>query len=421
MNTTNELISMLGLVLLGSLSFYVVMLIIGQLRQAAVLQRYQNAELEDVKRRTQRHLDIIETARMVSTSAWQGTRKFIVSDKVPEADGVCSFYLSPHDKKPLPAFLPGQFLTFQLNIPGQVKPVIRCYSLSDAPTHDDRYRVSIKRIPPPRDKPDAPFGLSSSYFHQQVEKGDILDVKAPGGNFYLNTSHEGPVVLIGGGIGLTPMLSMANYLAETESSRETWFYLGVINGNDHVMKEHLQILNQRPNMHVRVCYSDPLETDVLGKDYDVKGWVGVDLMKEDLGVNNFDFYICGPPPMMNMITADLGAWGVPETRIHFEAFGPATVKKADQKKKSEEFEITFSRSDKTLTWTGEHENLLEFGLAHDIPMNSGCKAGTNCGSCTTAINDGDVDYVGDPNIAAVESGACLTCCAIPKGAMTLDA
>ena len=105
----------------------------------------------------------------------------------PGYSQVCSFYLQPHDEKPIPGFDPGQFLTFQLNIPAQPKAVVRCYSLSDAP-RPDMYRVSIKRVPPPRDNPDAPPGLSSNHFHDNVKVGDILDVKEPSGRFFLDMS-----------------------------------------------------------------------------------------------------------------------------------------------------------------------------------------------------------------------------------------
>src|SRR5689334_21638644 len=62
---------------------------------------------------------------------WNGFRKFQVHRKQFECDNVYSFYLVPHDRKSLPPFKPGQYLTFQLQIPGQDKPLIRCYSLSD--------------------------------------------------------------------------------------------------------------------------------------------------------------------------------------------------------------------------------------------------------------------------------------------------
>ncbi len=120
-----------------------------------------------------------------------------------ETGDICSFYLEPHDRRPLPSFMPGQYLTFRLNIPGQAKPVIRCYSLSDGPKAE-YFRVTIKKVGPPPGKADGKPGLVSSHFHDQIEQGDIVDVKAPGGQFFLDPAEDTPAVLIGGGIGLTP-------------------------------------------------------------------------------------------------------------------------------------------------------------------------------------------------------------------------
>ncbi|MCZ6863818.1 MAG: MOSC domain-containing protein, partial [Alphaproteobacteria bacterium] len=113
-----------------------------------------------------------------STEGWKGLRKFEVERKETESETITSFYLVPEDGAPLPGFLPGQFLTLELDIPGQPRPVIRTYSLSDCP-NPGYYRLSIKREPAPTDKPDVPAGLSSSYFHDHVEPGTTLRVGAP--------------------------------------------------------------------------------------------------------------------------------------------------------------------------------------------------------------------------------------------------
>ena len=88
--------------------------------------------------------------------SWNGHRKFVVKKIVQEAEGIASYYLYPHDKKPLPSFLPGQHLIFKLQIPERPKPLIRCYSLSNGATQTEWYRISIKQIPAPRDKPNVP-------------------------------------------------------------------------------------------------------------------------------------------------------------------------------------------------------------------------------------------------------------------------
>jgi ferredoxin-NADP reductase len=221
--------------------------------------------------------------------------------------------MRPHDGKPLPGFKPGQYLTFQLNIPGKDKPTVRCYSLSDGP-RGEYYRVSIKRCPAPRGKPDIPPGLSSNFFHDHVKEGDILDVRAPGGHFFLDLEATGPIVLIGGGIGITPVLSMLNTLvADGTLKRQVHFFLGVRNSKDHPMKAHLEELNKlHDNLTLHVCYSGPEDKDVKDRDYQHGERVSIDLFKRVLPSNNFDFYLCGPPPMMESVVPGLEEWGVPE-------------------------------------------------------------------------------------------------------------
>ena len=130
-----------------------------------------------------------------SAQYWKAYRKFVVRKKVSEADGICSFYLAPHDGKPLPRFEPGQFLSFSLNLPDRDKPLVRSYSLSDC-ARPDGYRVTIKLVPPPRDEPSAPPGQSSTYFHECVNEGDILDVTAPKGHFTLDPMIRKPAVAV---------------------------------------------------------------------------------------------------------------------------------------------------------------------------------------------------------------------------------
>ena len=265
--------------------------------------------------------------------------------------------------------------------------------------------------------------LSSSFFNDALREGDILDVKAPSGHFYLDTSEDSAVVLIGGGIGVTPVLSMLNTICESDSKRETWFFLGVGNHADHVMKDHLERLNwEHDNVHLHVCYAHPTEDDVLGKDYQHEGWVGVELFKKVLPSNNCEFYICGPPPMMDSVTTGLREWGVPDEHVNFEAFGPATVKKKRPQAEAPagaDIEVSFSRAGKTLKWDTEAESLLDFAEDNGIVIDAGCRAG-NCGTCITAIKSGEVTYINEPG-EPPEAGSCLTCIAVPKANLTLDA
>lgn len=407
---------------------YLGFLIQGAFRRQARMAQLQRDESAVLRAR----LDLIsapiaKVAVDKALTAWAGFRKFRVEGKVLEAESCCSFYLAPHDGRPLPPYLPGQYLTFRLQVPDQPRELTRCYSLSDSPDHTDYYRVTIKRIPPPREVENAPSGLVSSHFHDRIQVGDILDVKAPSGRFHLDIESRAPVVLIGGGIGITPALAMLNYLASAPGKRDVWFFYGVRNGREHILKEYLrEIAAQNPHIHVSVCYSDPLPTDQAGQDYDFAERVSVDLFKRLLGVNNYEFYICGPPPMMASLTTDLGKWGVPEERIHFEAFGPASVKKVSRpdaalvEAAASGAQVTFMRSNKTVPWTGATGSLLELAEAHGIRIDSGCRAGS-CGTCVTAIRDGTVEYLAGKPDFDIEKGSCLACVAVPRGPISLDA
>jgi ferredoxin-NADP reductase len=356
-----------------------------------------------------------------SERTWDGFRKFVIARKELEARDTRSFYLEPHDRRPLPSFMPGQYLTFRLPAPGSPKPIIRCYSLSDAPK-PDYFRVTIKRIGPPPNNPDGPPGASSSYFHDELEPGDIVDVKAPAGQFFLDPAESHPAVLIGGGIGLTPVLSMLNAIVESDNTRDVYFFYGVRNRSEHAFAEHLKkIASERPEIQLHVCYSDPTEEDIAGEHYHHAERVSVDLMKRVLSSNAHHFYMCGPPPMMKSVVEDLLAWGVPQDRIHHEAFGPASVKSAAAPAApagDTNIEVVFTRTDKKIPWDGR-STLLEVAEANGIRMDFGCRSG-NCGTCLTALKTGEVKYPSPPG-CAVEKGSCLACIALPGTNVTIDA
>jgi ferredoxin-NADP reductase len=412
----------IGVLITGLTTLLTVCLVRDVFRRSAHAQfiRQQDAELFALRIKAARKRVSVNQEK---TLQWAGTRKFVVKRRVIEdANGeVCSFYLSPHDGKAIPSFKPGQFLTFHLHIPGQSGPVVRCYSLSDA-ANPDYYRVSIKRVPAPRNLPDAPHGLVSNYFHDHVHEGDILDVSTPAGNFFLDMVDERPVVLIGGGVGLTPVLSMINTIVETGSSRETWFFYGVRNHAEHLMKEHLeQLAREHDNIHLHICYSQPSEDDVLGKDYAHAERVSVALFKKLLPSNNYDFYMCGPSPMMDSIVTDLKEWEVPKSSIHLETFGPSAqtkvVKKANPNAAGPK--VTFNRGGKTSNWDENSESLWKFAESLGVSIPLGCAIGS-CGTCMTAVISGEVAYDSPPDFEC-EAGSCLPCCCKPKGEISLDA
>ncbi|MBS1191290.1 MAG: oxidoreductase FAD/NAD(P)-binding domain protein [Rhodocyclaceae bacterium] len=370
-------------------------------------------------------------ARPSGVESWTGFRPFKVAQKVIEdgAQSVCSFYLEPEDGKPLPAFLPGQFLTFRLDMPaggGATEQIVRCYSLSDAPSRK-AYRVSIKRVPAPTGT-EHPPGRSSNFFHDDIQVGGTLQVRAPSGHFHIDRSDT-PVVLVGGGIGITPMMSMLNWCAAEQPGREVWLFYGVRNGREVVMKPHLdKLAAAHPNVHLRLCFSNPLPEDRPGRDYQHEGRVDLSLFRMELPLKPYHFYICGPAPMMETLVPALEDWGVPDSHLHFEAFGPASIKRrnaaaptavAAAEASAGGVVVTFAKSGKQVPWQSGAGTLLELAEANGIPVNSGCRAG-GCGSCQTTINAGEVAYRQAPDYDP-EPGSCLLCVCTPKTSVTLEA
>ena len=373
-------------------------------------------------------LTVQQAAPATSSAAWNGYRTFRVARKEFE-DGlrsVCSFYLVPEDGKPLPPFLPGQFLTFQLPRDDGTQ-VVRCYSLSDAP-QPDCYRVSIKRVPAPPGS-GLPAGWGSNYFHEQVAVGSELQVRAPSGYFHIDQGHA-PVVLIGGGIGITPMLSMLYWLLAAQPQREVWLLYGVRNSDELVAAPQLrQLAAQHPQFHLQLCFSKPLPGDQPGQDFQHQGRVDIQLLRLLLPLKPFHYYICGPGPMMQSMVAALEEWGVGDSQIHYEAFGPASIKRrntpqpevaeAEQTTSAEAILVNFARSGKQLAWQASAGSLLDFAEANGIVVESGCRAG-GCGSCQTTIRSGEVSYRQTPDFDP-EPGNCLLCVCTPKTSLTLEA
>jgi len=370
-----------------------------------------------------------EDTQPQATAGWPGFRRFRVDSKVIEDANasICSFYLVPEDRQPIPTFLPGQFLTFSLDVPapaGGSESIIRCYSLSDAPS-PDHYRISVKRVSAPMGQ-DVPPGRSSNFLHDRVAVGSVLQVRAPAGHFHIDRGNS-PVVLIAGGIGITPMLSMLNWCLAEQPGREVWLFYGVRNSRELVMLPHLDAqAAAHPEFRLRICFSDPLPGDLNGAPSRLSGRVDVAQLRMQLPLKPYHYYLCGPTPMMASLVPALEDWGVPDTHIHFEAFGPASIKRrkaptaqAAAPAVAGDVSVTFRRSGKQLAWQPSQGSLLEFAEANGISVPSGCRAG-GCGTCQTTIHSGEVAYRQTPDFDP-EPGTCLMCVCTPKTSVTLEA
>ncbi len=360
--------------------------------------------------------------------AWPGTRPWRVRERHLEdpAGTQCSFVLEPLDGSAPPSFRPGQFLTFVLDVadpqaPGGRRPVTRCYSLSDGPGHA-HYRVTIKRVGAPADHADWPAGLASNHFHDQVGVGDVLQVRAPSGHFHIDEDASVPAVLIAGGIGITPMVSMLDWLERHQPDRPVHLFYGLRHGREHAFGSHLQALQARhPALRLHVVYSRPDETDRPGIDHQHVGHVDLALLQRTLPHGRHRFFICGPATMMATLVPALKDWGVPDEDVRFEAFGPASVPRPSRSDEPSSAPVTirFQRSGRELAWDGQDASLLDFAERHAVPIDAGCRSG-GCGTCATRLIEGRVAYAHTPD-HDVPAGHCLPCVARPLTALVLEA
>ena len=372
-----------------------------------------------------------DDGKTMATGAWAGWRDFHIKSAAFE-DQVGkqrSLILAPINGLPLPNFAPGQYLTFSLDLPAsQTEPtrtIVRCYSLSDQP-NGATYRITVKRMPASLTGPEFPSGAASSYLHDKVRTGDTLKVKAPAGLFVLDHTSDAPAVFIAGGIGVTPIISMIAWSLTHQPERPLFLFYGVRNRADHAFKSYLEKLARTyPAFKLHVLYGAPTPDDVEGRDFQHAGSIDITLLQRVLPHGRHQFYVCGPPAMMAALVPALSDWGVPKSDIHFESFGPASsgyvqpVAGPAAPPLKKPFEVQFSRSRRTVPWTGVDASLLDFAEQHGILVESGCRSGS-CGACETRLVSGEVRYASKPDFE-VPAGACLLCVGTPVSNLVLEA
>jgi nitric oxide dioxygenase len=248
---------------------------------------------------------------------WRGWRNFVVRHKREESDVITSFFLEPEDGGAIADFEPGQYVSVVVEVPRLGLQQIRQYSLSDAP-NGRSYRISVKR----ENEGEAhEAGYVSNLLHDLVNTGDIVRISPPFGPFHVDMAATTPVVLLSGGVGLTPLVSIMKAVLRN-TDREVVFVHGARNGRVHAMKERLQA-SAETNRRLTsiVFYENPDDDDIPGYDYDHAGRMDLNRIAASVLKPNADYYLCGPIPFMRAQVDALKALGVPEARIHYEVFG----------------------------------------------------------------------------------------------------
>ncbi|MBP0590296.1 NO-inducible flavohemoprotein [Paraburkholderia sp. LEh10] len=256
--------------------------------------------------------------RAAQVGGWNGWRAFVVKEKHPESSVITSFVLEPADGKPVVNFEPGQYISVAVRVPVLDLQQIRQYSLSDM-ANGKTYRITVKRESADGQRP---AGYVSSLLHDEIEVGSEVLVAAPYGNFYIDVDAKTPIVLISGGVGLTPMISMLKRAIQ-DPARQVVFVHGARNSAVHAMRDRLkQTAATHSNFRAIIFYDSPLSNDVQGSDYDHPGFVDLDLISREVLLPDADYYICGPIPFMRMQHDKLKSMDIHESHIHYEVFGP---------------------------------------------------------------------------------------------------
>ncbi len=376
---------------------------------------------------TERSANVTTTPSSTPTEATKGLlpiqRKKLCRLRVariyPETPDVKTFRFVSCDRGPIPfSYLPGQFLTLMLPIEGN--PTKRSYTISSSPAQGYYCEISVKR----EDQ-----GLGSRYLHDVLKEGDTLEVRGPSGKFTFTGKESDSVVLIGGGVGITPMMSVTRALADMGWGGEICLVVGCSDPEHFLFGAEIERLKERnPNLHVFVAMS-ALKEDLSGFH---RGRITQDLLQE--WIPNIAarprIHLCASPRMMDAVKQMLADLGVPSERIKTESFGsqekpaPRAIVRAAQPEAAPAqlaATVAFQHSAKLATVQGD-ETVLEAGERIGIEMNYSCRVGS-CGECSVRLISGevkmDVEDALEPEDKA--AGIILACQAHPTSNVVVEA
>ncbi|MDQ0074525.1 anaerobic selenocysteine-containing dehydrogenase/ferredoxin-NADP reductase [Variovorax boronicumulans] len=348
---------------------------------------------------------------------WTGHRLFEISALRGEAEGVLGIHLRAADGGELPDYHPGQHVEMQLTLPDGTQ-VTRAYSLTGNAEEPGRrgYSVAVRHQ---RSSPGgaAPEGLVSSHLHRALKVGDTLALRAPSGGFVLPRRLQQPLVFFAGGIGITPFASLLESLPDGAQEPAIWLYYANLNSRTHAFRARIAQHRARlPHLRVIDHYNAPLPEDRPGLDYQSNAYIDASVVDDALIAQRARFFMCGPPAMMETLTAGLVARGVPRFDIFSEVFRSPVVNSMDG---DERFAVRFDRTGgAAATWTPSEGTLLTFAESRGLQLPSGCRVG-QCESCAVRLLAGKVRHLHgtEPEDPAI----CLTCQAVPLEDIVLDA
>jgi glycine betaine catabolism B len=358
-------------------------------------------------------------------------------------------------------YKPGQFVTLDLEIKGE--PISRSYSISSTPSRPHTLEITVKRVPAPTDQPDVPAGLVSNWLHDQLKVGSQIQINGAMGKFTCAPQPASKLLLISAGSGITPVMSMSRWLADTVSSSDTVFFHCARSPQDIIFRQELELMATRlPQFRLAISTTRP----TAGLPW--LGWMGR-LDSAMLRAIAPDFqertvYVCGPDSFMKAVKELFKELGFPMENYHQESFGaPKKVKSSSAQMSPAPPPVVQALSSNTeaanstpipvssLTSTNsttnsattnsatkpsvcfiqsnkesafeDAESILDLAEMEGVKIRSNCRQGV-CGACKKRKIEGEVRYESEPEAlepSEMEAGYILTCVAAPVGRVVLEA
>ncbi len=374
--------------------------------------------------------------------AWRGQRPFKVSNKSRLNATTCALTLIPDDGGDVAPFAPGQHVFLSHQAPGQQRTV-RCYSIVNGAQIRDHYRIAVRRLPDDSDTDsENKRGRVSTYLHDELQVGDNVQLKAPGGHFFLNPDPEDqtPIVLIGLDIGVLAVLSIADTLIARQDNRPLCLAYFSRNEAETMLLEEMHALRVASGgaLDLRICIGAHPQHAAVDEEYLFGDREISELQQLASQKAGADFYVAGYTSAVTQSCDSLVAAGVPFYSLRSELYkinrgrdrrrgqrrqssGGATritTKSAATKEVKTLPKVHFGISGRTEKWVPTCSSLLEFAESQSIDLPSDCRMGS-CHTCMTRLISGSVDYTQSP-FNEPEAGHCLPCICLPATDIELE-
>ncbi|WP_136249235.1 hybrid-cluster NAD(P)-dependent oxidoreductase [Halomonas borealis] len=368
-------------------------------------------------------MNFLNPVNPVTTQTWTNGRHQVRCVKVIQETWDTRTFCFMAEQPVMFFFKPGQFVTLELEIDGE--QVMRSYTISSSPSVPYSFSITVKRMP---------GGVVSNWLHDNLKVNDELAVHGPVGKFNIIDYPTDKLLMLSGGVGITPLMSMVRWLFDTNAAVDLQFVHSSRAPQDIIFHRELaHIFSRIPEFKLHIVCE---RSDEMGEAWSgFRGYLSqamLELMAPDFLER--EIFCCGPTPYMNAIKRLLQENGFDMSRYHEEAFGATPVdvqeeviENAEQAEAeageldvSDMLSVEFSSTGKSVRiQPGETVHTAAAKLGLHIPK--ACGMGI-CGTCRVPLTSGEVDMEHNGGITDEDmaDGYILSCCSKPTGDVVVE-